>query len=39
MIDSRRGAVVEPARMLSFVYGYFGFFGWSRARRRGVPLP
>ncbi len=31
--------MVEPAEMLRYVYGYFGFFSWSQSRRREVPLP
>jgi hypothetical protein len=38
-IDSKRADMVEPAKMLRYVYGYFGFFSWSQSRRREVPLP
>jgi hypothetical protein len=31
--------MVEPAEMLRYGYGYFGFFRWSQSRRREVPLP
>jgi hypothetical protein len=38
-IDTGGEGMVEPAKMLRSVFGYFGFFSWSQSRRREVPLP